>query len=137
LAVSSQYAPYYQELINGLHNYRRRGYQIALKFEYLGQESETFDLIAKISPDYVSTSARNVGHQVQDDTLQAKLQQLKTRVASVGGQSILLQIDEKKSDLLARNAGFDLVEGSYYSAIAFDYLSHSKPDQYDFTTSSY
>ena len=137
LAVSSQYAPYYQELINGLHNYRRRGYQIALKFEYLGQESEMFDLIAKISPNYVSTSARNVGHQVQDDTLQVKLQQLKTRVASVGGQSILLQIDEKKSDLLARNARFDLVEGSYYSAIAFDYLSHSKPDQYDLTASNY
>src|SRR5664280_547156 len=131
LAVNSQYAGYYQELINGLANYRRRGYQIALKFEYLGQESEMFDLIAKISPNYVSTSARNVGHQVQDDTLQEKLQQLKTRVASVGGQSILLQIDEKKSDLLARNAGFDLVEGSYYSASAFDYLSHSKPDQYD------
>ena len=137
LAVSSQYAPYYQELIKGLHNYRRRGYQIALKFEYLGQENEMFDLIAKISPNYVSTSARNVGHQVQDDTLQVKLQQLKTRVASVDGQSILLQIDEKKSDLLARNAGFDLVEGSYYSTLAFDDLNHSEPDQYDLTTSNY
>jgi hypothetical protein len=137
LAVSSQYAPYYQELINGLHNYRRRGYLIALKFEYLGQESEMFDLITKIAPNYVSSSARNVGHQIQDDTLQTKLQQLKTRVASVGGQSILLQIDEKKSDLLARNAGFNLVEGSYYSALAFDDLSHSEPDQYNLTTSHY
>ena len=137
LAVSSQYAPYYQELINGLHNYQRRGYQIALKFEYLGQESEAFDLIARISPHYVSTSARNLEGQVHDDTLLAKLQQLKTRVASVGGQSILQQIDEKKSDLLARNAGFDLVEGGYYSAIAFDYLSHSKTDQYDLTASNY
>jgi len=56
--------------------------------------------------------------------LPVKLHQLKTRVTSVGGQSILQQIDEKKSDLLARNAGFDLVEGGYYRAIAFDYLSH-------------
>ena len=132
LAVNSQYARYYQELINGLDNYRRRGYQIALKFDYLAQESEAFDLIAKISPNYVSLSARNMEDQVHDDTLLAKLQQLKTRVASVGGQSILQQIDEKKSDLLARNTGFDLVEGGYYRAIAFDYLSHSKPDHYVF-----
>ena len=69
--------------------------------------------------------------QHHDDTLLAKLQQLKTRVASVGGQSILQQIDEKKSDLLARSTGFDLVEGGYYKAIAFDYLSKSKPDHYD------
>lgn len=137
LSVSSQYAPYYQELINGLHNYQRRGYQIALKFEYLGQESEAFDLIAKISPNYVSTSARNLEDLVHDEPLLAKLQQLKTRVTSVGGQSILQQVDEKKSDLLARNAGFDLVEGSYYSAIAFDYLNHSKSDRYDLNTSRY
>jgi hypothetical protein len=140
LAVNSQYARYYQELINGLENYRRRGYQLALIFDYLAQalkfdnllqESEAFDLIAKISPNYVSLSARNIEDQVHDDTLPAKLHQLSTQVASVGGQSILQQIDEKKSHLLARNTGFDLVEGGYYRAIAFDYLSHSKPDHYD------
>jgi len=137
LAVNSQYALYYQELINGLKNYRRRGYQITLKFDYLAQDSEAFDLIAKISPNYVSLSARNMEDQVHNDTLLEKLHQLKTRVASVGGQSILQQIDEKKSDLLARNAGFDLVEGGYYSAIPFDYLSNSKPDHYDLNASSY
>ena len=130
LAVNSQYARYYQELINGLENYRCRGYQISLNFDCFAQESEAFDLIAKISPNYVSLSARNMEDQVHDDTLLEKLQQLKTRVASAGGQSILLQIDEKKSDLLARNTGFDLVEGGYYRAIAFDYLGNSKPDDY-------
>jgi hypothetical protein len=134
LAVNSQYARYYQELINGLENYRRRGYQLALNFDYLAQalkfdnllqESEAFDLIAKISPNYVSLSARNIEDQVHDDTLPAKLHQLSAQVASVGGQSILQQIDEKKSHLLARNSGFDLVEGGYYRAIAFDYLGNS------------
>jgi len=132
LTVYTQYARYYRELINGLDNYRRRDYQIALNFNYLAQESHAFDLIARISPNYVSLSARNLEDQVHDDTLLAKLQQLKTRVAAIGGQSILQQIDEKKSDLLARNSGFDLVEGGYYRAIAFDYLSHPKPDHYDF-----
>jgi hypothetical protein len=130
LAASSQYAPYYQELINGLANYRRRGYQITLKFDYVAQGGQAFNLIDKISPNYVSLSARNLENQVHDDALLEKLQQLQTRVASVGGQTILQQIDEKKSDLLARNTGFDLVEGGYYRAIAFDYLGHSTPDHY-------
>lgn len=63
LAVNSQYAVYYQELMKGLENYHRRGYQIALKFEYLGQESETTDLIEKIAPNFVSLSARNLVDQ--------------------------------------------------------------------------
>src|SRR5664280_381872 len=130
LDVYSQYAGYYQELINGLANYRRRGYQIALNFDYLTQDSEAFDLIAKISPNYVSLSARNMEGQVHDDTFLAQLHQLKTQVTSVGGQTILQQIDEKKSDLLARNTGFDLVEGGYYRSIAFDYLGHSTLDDY-------
>jgi len=137
LAASSQYAPYDQELINGLANYRRRGYQITLKFDYVAQGGQAFNLIDKISPNYVSLSARNLENQEHDDALLEKLQQLQTRVASVGGQTILQQIDEKKSDLLARNTGFDLVEGGYYRAIAFDYLSHSKQDQRNLTASNY
>ena len=137
LAVNSQYARYYQELINGLENYRRRGYQLALNFDYLAQESEAFNLIAKISPNFVSLSARNMEDQVHDDILLTKLHQLKTQVALVGGQSILQQIDEKKSDLLARNSGFDLVEGGYYRAIAFDYLSNSKPEHYELNARTY
>ncbi len=137
LAVNSQYARYYQELINGLENYRRRGYQLALNFDYLAQESEAFNLIAKISPNFVSLSARNMEDQVHDDILLTKLQQLKTQVALVGGQIILQQIDEKKSDLLARNSGFDLVEGGYYRAIAFDYLCNSKPEHYELNARTY
>jgi len=128
LAVNSQYARYYQELINGLDNYRHRGYQIALKFDCLAQESQVVDLITKISPNYVSLSAQNMEDQAHEDNLLAKLHQLKTSVASVGGQSILHEIYEKKFDLLARNAGLDLVEGGYYRAIPFNYLSNSKPE---------
>ena len=146
LSVNSQYARYYQELISGLENYRRRGYQLALNFDYLAQalkidylpqESEVFDLIAKISPNYVSLTARNMEDQVHDDILLAKLNQLNTQVASIGGQTILQQIDEKKSHILARNTGFNLVEGGYFRAIAFDYLSHSKPVPYNLNASNY
>ena len=137
LAVNSQYARYYQELINGLDNYRSRGYRLALSFDYLAQESDAFELIAKISPDYVSLSARNMEKLVHDDVLIARLQQLKTRAALAGGQTILQQVDEKKSDLLARNAGIALVEGGYYRTIAFDYLNHQQPEHYDLKASGY
>jgi EAL domain-containing protein (putative c-di-GMP-specific phosphodiesterase class I) len=137
LAVNSQYAVYYQELMKGLENYHRRGYQIALKFEYLGQESETTDLIEKIAPNFVSLSARNLVDQEHNYELPARLKQLSTQVTSLGGQSILKQIDDKKSDLLARDVGFDIVEGGYYRTIAFDYLSHSKLEQYDTKASNY
>jgi len=127
LAVNSQYARYYQQLVNGLDNYRHRGYQIALKFDGFAQGDQVLDLIAKLSPNYVSFSARNI-ERVQENTILEKLQQLKTGVEQAGGQSILQQIDEKRFDLLARNIGFDLVEGGYYRAIAFDYLSNEKSD---------
>jgi hypothetical protein len=136
LAVNSQYAPYYQQLITGLENYRSRGYQLALKFDYLAQKNETFDLIAKISPNYISLSARNMENKVHDEELLSSLQRLKNLVASVGGQSILQQVDEKKFDVLARNSGFDLVEGGYYRAIPFDYSSHSQIEQYGLRASN-
>ncbi len=113
MAVNSHYARHYQELVTGLDNYRHRGYQIALKFDYVAQESQSFDLITKLSPNYVSLSARNLD-QVRDNAIFEKLRDLRALVASAGGQSILQQIDQKKSELLARNAGFDLVQGSYY-----------------------
>jgi len=113
LAVNSQYARHFQELVAGLDNYRHRGYQIALKFDYVAQESQSFDLIAKLAPNYISLSARHI-NQVRDNSLPEKLHNLRQLVASAGGQSILQQIDQKESDLLAQNAGFDLVQGSYY-----------------------
>jgi EAL domain-containing protein (putative c-di-GMP-specific phosphodiesterase class I) len=113
MAVNSEYARYYQELLKGLDNYRHRGYKIALKFDYLIQESQAFDLIEKLSPDYVSLSARYLD-QVRDSTKLAKLQDLKKLVVSIGGQSVLQQIDQKKSELLAINTGFDWVQGDYY-----------------------
>lgn len=122
MTVNGQYAQFYQGLINGLDNYRRRGYQIALKFDYLAQDSHAVDYILNLSPEYISLSARNLDQQC-DNAMLAKLHELKGLVASKGGQSILQHVDHKESDLLARNTGFNLVEGGYYRAIAFDFLA--------------
>lgn len=96
VAMHYQYAQYYQALINGLENYRRRGYQIALKFETINPESKAFNLVESLSPNYVSLSARNLIDA--DDTT---LRQLKRWLESIAGLSILQQIDDKKSDRLA------------------------------------
>jgi hypothetical protein len=124
VSVHYQYAQYYQALINGLENYRRRGYQIALKFETLSPENKTFDLVESLYPNYVSLSARNLV-----DADEATLRQLKRWLESAAGLSILQQIDDKKSDRLAKDIGFDWVEGSYYSAIPFDYLRSTNVTQ--------
>lgn len=128
VTVHYQYALYYEGLINGLENYRRRGYQIALKFENINQERQSFNLISTLCPNYVSLSARNLNEAVESITLQ----QFKTWVSSTGGLSILQQIDDKKSDELARSLGFDLVEGSYYSSIPFNYLKDAIPPEHSF-----
>jgi len=60
LTLNSQYAPYYQDLAKGLENYRRRGYQIALKFDYIVRNVQTFKLIEQIGPQYVIQSAQNL-----------------------------------------------------------------------------
>ncbi len=119
MTVNNLYGQYYQGLVRGLDNYRRRGYRIALKFDYLNQESRAVDYVLNLSPDYISLSARNLDQQCDH----AMLAKLKGLVASKGGQSILQQVDHKESDSLARNIGFDLVEGGYYRAIAFDFLA--------------
>lgn len=121
LSMHSQYARYYQQLLAGLDNYRHQGYQIALKFDYLVRDKTALELIAKLSPNYVSVSAKYLD-KCNDRAVLENLDVLRTVAASVNGRSILQQVDQKKTDSLARSANFDLVEGSYYRAIAFDYL---------------
>jgi hypothetical protein len=118
LTVNIQYIRYHQKLIQGLENYRYRGYQIGLKFDSVAKENQMFEFIQKLSPNYVSLSARYLDN-VRDNTLPTKLHKFKALVTSTGGQSILQQIDVKRSDSIARNTGFDLVQGGYYERYSY------------------
>jgi EAL domain-containing protein (putative c-di-GMP-specific phosphodiesterase class I) len=113
LAVTRNYVQYSAALIRGLSNYRQRGYQIALRFDHLVSDKHIFDLIGKLTPDYVSLSARQIEVENKNNALE-KLHALKQALTITQGQGILRQIDRKKSELLARQSGFDLVEGNYY-----------------------
>ena len=130
LTLNSQYAPYYEDLERGLENYRRRGYQIALKFDYIVRNVQTFNLIERIAPQYVNQSARNLIGRVHSDELFEQLSQFNAKIASLGAQSILEHIEEKKFDALARNSGFDLVDGDYYNETLTDPFEDSDASQY-------
>ncbi len=125
LTVYSQYARHYQELLTGLENYRRQGYQIALKFDNLPKDKALADLIIQLSPQYIFVSAR-VLEQHPDVIIEKTLSKLMTLVALAKSQVILQHVDDKKADVLARDSGFDYVEGSYYRAIPFDYSRKSE-----------
>lgn len=117
LAVTGgSYLTYSAALITGLTNYRKRGYQIALCFDHLISDAHAADLIHKLTPDYVSLSARQMEAESGGNALK-KLHALKRVITSTQGQGILRQIDRKQSELLARHSGFDLVEGRYYNPI--------------------
>ena len=130
LTLNSQYAPYYEDLERGLENYRRRGYQIALKFDYIVRNVQTFNLIERIAPQYVNQSARNLIGRVHSDELFEQLSQFNAKIASLGAQSILEHIEEKKFDALARNSGFDLVDGDYYNEESLNQFEDLDASQY-------
>jgi hypothetical protein len=60
LAITNNYVKYNDALIRGLSNYRQRGYQIALRFDHLISDKHAAELIFKLTPDFVSLSARQI-----------------------------------------------------------------------------
>jgi len=118
--VNPAYARFQQQLNQGLENYRRRGYQIALKFDYaaLGQHAD--QLIQALEPNYVSLAANSLD-TIRDARAAEKLRQWNALVRSIGGRSILANVTQIKSSALAQNAGFDLVEGDFYGNPSFDH----------------
>jgi EAL domain-containing protein (putative c-di-GMP-specific phosphodiesterase class I) len=120
--VNPAYARFQQQLNQGLENYRRRGYQIALKFDYAALGRQAGQLIQALEPNYVSLSATSLD-KVREARASEKLRQLNALVRSIDGRSILANVTQIKSSALARNMGFELVEGDFY-----DNLSHGLSD---------
>jgi EAL domain-containing protein (putative c-di-GMP-specific phosphodiesterase class I) len=116
--VNPAYARFQQQLNQGLENYRRRGYQIALKFDYAALGQQAHHLIQALEPNYVSLSANSLD-KVREVRASEKLRQLNTLVRSIGGRSILMNVTQIKNSALAQNMGFELVEGDFYDSLSF------------------
>jgi EAL domain-containing protein (putative c-di-GMP-specific phosphodiesterase class I) len=113
LPITTTYVPFNDALVRGLSNYRKRGYQIALRFDHLISDMHAAQLIFKLTPNYVCVSARQI-ETVNGNNVLKKLHALNHVISTTEGKSILRQVDRKKSEILARESGFDFVEGSYY-----------------------
>jgi EAL domain-containing protein (putative c-di-GMP-specific phosphodiesterase class I) len=122
LTISPDFALLYPSLVKGLHNYQKRGYKIALKFDYASLEKSTSQLISRVFPDFVTLSAEHLD-SIRDNRLPEKLAQLTQLTASFEGRSIMLDINEKQNAALARQMGFDLVQGLYFEQqpLTFNY----------------
>jgi hypothetical protein len=116
VSVNPAYARFQQQLNQGLENYRRRGYQTALKFEYTGLGQQANRLIQALEPNYVSLPADALD-RVRDAKTSEKLRQWNAQVRSLGGRSILANAAQIKNGELVRNLGFDLVEGDFYGSL--------------------
>lgn len=129
LTINSQYNRFYKQLINGLANYRQRGFEIAFKFDYLPNNNQAFDFIDELTPNYLVLSARQL-EQVRESNLLNNLHRLKDRISAIGGISILHEIDDRRSAALARNIGFDWVEGAYFEQTPLREQAAAKAENY-------
>jgi hypothetical protein len=127
--VNPAYARFQQQLNQGLENYRRRGYQIALKFDYAALGRQAGQLIQALEPNYVSLSATSLD-KVREARVSDKLRQLNALVRSIGGRSLLSNVTQIKNSSLARNVGFELVEGDFFDNYSFELLTAENTDLY-------
>ncbi|MBF6650052.1 hypothetical protein [Methylobacter sp. BlB1] len=130
MTVNNFYSLHPARLLEGLNNYRNRGYRIALNLVSLYAAHNVRDLITKLAPDYLRINAPKPDRAATDGVavLQA-LENLKALADSVAGQAILQQIERKEQAALAAQAGFDLVQGGFYETAQNGQLSITNPTQ--------
>lgn len=116
MTLNSDYIHNYNQLLDGLNNYRRRGYEIAFNsgYRYTGQAAQ--DFLIKSPPDYLRVNApKSVELNASpEQAWLSDLSRLKEALNSSGGRALLQQIDKKEQALLAAKSGFELVQGAFY-----------------------
>lgn len=113
LAINDVYVRFYSALLKGLDNYQRRGYRVSLRFDYPRLEKTSIELLSRAGPDYVALSADDLERK-HDARILEKLNNFTSLADSINSHSILLNVDDKRSVLLARQANFDLLHGKYF-----------------------
>lgn len=113
--INSSLALNPKELLDGLYNYRRRGYQIALNIGSLYSATGLWDLLVKMSANYLRIHAPNTEiRRHSNANWPAIFKPLIELHHLSGGQTILQQIEDKEQANIAASAGVELVQGDYY-----------------------
>lgn len=115
MTVDGFYARHPTQLLEGLHNYRHRGYRIAIN---IGQQYRTHDireLLKKLAPDYLRVSMPGLidGNPELENSWHAELGALKQLMDALAGQVILRQQDPRSQALTASRLAIDLIQGDY------------------------
>lgn len=116
--INDFYAPYHHQISYSLHNYRRRGYQIALNIGHHYDTKNLSILISSVKPDFLRLNAPN--EQESDHII--RLNYLKNAGESVGSQTILQAINRQTQNDIAEKLGFQLVQGEYFEHLITDAL---------------
>ena len=123
MTVNSFYAQHHTQLLDGLNNYRQRGYQIALNIGSLYAAHGLRDLIDKLSANYLRINAPDAATiQHSNSNWLSTLGQLTELQNLIGGQTILQQVKQKNQADIAISARFNLVQGDYYDKLITDHL---------------
>ena len=123
MAVNSFYALHHAQLLDGLNNYRQRGYQIALNIGSLYAAHGLRDLIDKVSANYLRISAPDTATiQYSNSNWLLTLNALTELQRLIGGQTILQQVKQKNQADIAISARFNLAQGDYYDKLITDHL---------------
>jgi EAL domain-containing protein (putative c-di-GMP-specific phosphodiesterase class I) len=106
---------YNSVLIEGLTNYRERGYGIALKLDS-GNGSRHPDLLRQVLPNFVRLDASFLNRQGEAPSAfgQERIKSLVSVIHELGGQALQERIETKAQAGAASDAGIDLVMGAYY-----------------------
>ena len=117
-AINSSYALNHKELLDGLYNYRRRGYQIALNIGSLYTATGLWDLVVKLSANYLCINAPNIETIRHSDAIWLSDFKKLTELQNLtGGQTILQQVEQKEQANIDASVRFDLVQGNYYEKL--------------------
>lgn len=113
--INSAYALNHTQLLNGLYNYRRHGYQIALNIGSLYAATGLWDLVVKLSANFLRINAPNLESSRNLNVIwPAVFKPLIELHRLKGGQTVLQQVGKKAQADIAASSGFELVQGSYY-----------------------
>ena len=123
MTVNSFYALHHTQLLDGLNNYRQRGYQIALNIGSLYAANGLRDFIDKLSANYLRISVPNAETgQYSSSNWLLTLNALTELQNLIGGQTILQQVNQKNQANIATSARFNLVQGDHYDKLVTDHL---------------
>ncbi len=113
--INSAYALNHTQLLDGLYNYRRRGYQIALNIGSLYAATGLWDLVVKLSANYLRINAPNLESGRNSNVIWPAIFKPLIELHSLkGGQTILQQVEQKEQADIAASSAFELVQGGYY-----------------------